>query len=126
MQNFSITKKAQREQRVEFGANNDGHLQKMFDCVRHALEIMDANLNKNYDDVEITSAYEAEDAINDYRNILRDVHVEALKSGDYTYEVGTLYSSILALYEKIGDFVINISQSIVKSQESTPAPAVEA
>lgn len=123
---ISITKKAQREQRVEFGANNDGHLQKMFDCVRHALEIMDANLNKNYDDVEITSAYEAEDAINDYRNILRDVHVEALKSGDYTYEVGTLYSSIFALYEKIGDFVINISQSIVKSQESTPAPAVEA
>lgn len=86
---------------------------------------MDVNLNTPYENVDISNAYQAEEAINDYRNMLRDVHVEAIKSGEYSYEVGTMYSSIYALYEKIGDFVINISQSIEKSQESTPAPVVE-
>lgn len=123
---ISLTKKEQREQNVKFGKINEDHLQKMFDCVQKSLMIMDSNLNKNYDDVDISNAYLAEDAINEYRNLLRDVHVEAIKSGEYTYEVGTIYSSIYALYEKIGDFVINISQAIVKSQESKEAPAPEA
>ncbi len=123
---ISLTKKEQREQNIKFGKINEDHLQKMFDCVQKSLMIMDSNLNKNYDDVDISNAYLAEDAINEYRNLLRDVHVEAIKSGEYTYEVGTIYSSIYALYEKIGDFVINISQAIVKSQESKEAPAQEA
>lgn len=117
---ISITKKAQREQNANFGQINDGHLQKMFECVRQSLVIMDSNLGKAYDDVEMASAYEAEEAINEYRNLLRDAHVEAIKSGDYTYEVGTLYSSMYAIYEKIGDFVINVSQAIEKSQETVP------
>ena len=122
---ISIMKKNQHVQNVQFGQINDGHLQKMYECVRHALLIMDENLSKDYDTVDISSAYQAEDEINEYRNLLRDAHVEAIKSGEYTYEVGTLYSSIYALYEKIGDFVINISQAIEKSQEVTPAPALE-
>lgn len=122
---ISITKKGQREQGVKFGQINDGHLQKMYKSVEQALLIMDANLHSDYDTVDISSAYEAENAINEYRNLLRDAHVEAIKSGEYTYEVGTIYSSLYALYEKIGDFVINISQSIEKSQETVPAPSVE-
>ena len=122
---ISIMKKNQHVQNVQFGQINDGHLQKMYECVRHALLIMDENLSKDYDAVDISSAYQAEDEINEYRNLLRDAHVEAIKSGEYTYEVGTLYSSVYALYEKIGDFVINISQAIEKSQEVTPAPALE-
>lgn len=122
---IALTKKSQREQNIKFGQINDGYLQKMYDCVQKALIIMDVNLNTPYENVDISNAYQAEEAINDYRNMLRDVHVEAIKSGEYSYEVGTMYSSIYALYEKIGDFVINISQSIEKSQESTPAPVLE-
>lgn len=123
---ISIMKKNQREQNIKFGQINEGHLQTMFNHVHRALEIMHDNLSKNYDDVDISSAYQIEETINEYRNLLRDAHVEAIKSGDYTYEVGTLYSSMYALYEKIGDFVINISQAIEKSQEVTPAPIIEA
>lgn len=119
---ISITKKMQREQDMNFGPNNDGHLLKMYDCVRQALVIMDSNLSKNYEDVDITSAYQAEETINEYRNLLRDAHLEAIKSGEYTYEVGTLYSSLYAIYEKIGDFVINVSQAIETSQETVAAP----
>ncbi len=122
---ISIMKKNQREQNIKFGQINDGHLQKMYDCVGKALNIMNENLGKNYDDVDISSAYQAEETINEYRNLLRDAHVEAIKSGEYTYEVGTIYSSVYALYEKIGDFVINVSQAIEKSQDSTPAPVPE-
>ncbi|MCQ2958561.1 MAG: Na/Pi cotransporter family protein [Bacteroidales bacterium] len=122
---ISIMKKGQHEQNFSFGQINDAHLLKMYECVRQSLVVMTKNLSMNYDDVDVTTAYQVEEAINEYRNLLRDAHVEAIKSGEYTYEVGTIYSSVYALYEKIGDFVINVSQAIAKSQETTPAPVPE-
>ena len=93
--------------------------------VKDALDIMHSNLSHDYEAVNISAAYQAEDKINEYRNLLRDVHVEAVKSGDYSFEVGTIYSSMYALYEKIGDYVINISQAIESSHVATHAPNLQ-
>ena len=82
-------------------------------------------MSHDYEAVNISAAYQAEDKINEYRNLLRDVHVEAVKSGDYSFEVGTIYSSMYALYEKIGDYVINISQAIESSHVATHAPNLQ-
>ena len=122
---ISITKKAQREQNIKFGPVNDAHLVKMFGFVKNALDIMHSNLSHDYEAVNISAAYQAEDEINEYRNLLRDVHVEAVKSGDYSFEVGTIYSSMYALYEKIGDYVINISQAIEASHVVKHAPNLQ-
>lgn len=122
---ISITKKAQREQNIKFGPVNDAHLVKMFGFVKNALDIMHSNLSHDYEAVNISAAYQAENEINEYRNLLRDVHVEAVKSGDYSFEVGTIYSSMYALYEKIGDYVINISQAIESSHVATHAPNLQ-
>jgi phosphate:Na+ symporter len=78
---------------------------------------MNKNLQMDYDTIDLEAAYNCENEINTYRNILRTNHLEAIKAGSYTYELGTLYSSIYALYEKTGDFVINVSEAMDNSQK---------
>ena len=43
---------------------------------------------------------------------LRTAHLDAIKSGKYDYSIGTAYSGLYALYEKLGDYVINVSEAI--------------
>lgn len=74
---------------------------------------MDENLKMDYDAIDIAPAEEAEEAINRYRDQLREEHLNALKKGTYDFAIGNAYSSLYALYEKLGDYVINISEAIV-------------
>ncbi|HOS17608.1 MAG TPA: hypothetical protein PKX15_11415, partial [Bacteroidales bacterium] len=48
--------------------------------------------------------------------VLRTQHFEDLKNQVYSYETGIFYSGIYALLEKIGDFVINITEAIVNTK----------
>ena len=73
---------------------------------------MDHNLNQPYNEINLDIAYLAEEHINSFRNQLRNQHLEAIKTGAYTYQAGTAYSGMYALYEKIGDYVINVSETI--------------
>jgi phosphate:Na+ symporter len=69
--------------------------------------------------VDLDTAYAAEHAINTYRDQLRSQHLDALKHGAYDYSIGNAYSSLYALYEKLGDYVINISEAIDGSRKHT-------
>ena len=77
---------------------------------------MDSNLH-DYDHVDLDAAYAAEHEINTYRDRLRSQHLDALKLGVYDYAIGNAYSSLYALYEKLGDFVINVSEAIDSSRK---------
>ena len=77
---------------------------------------MDANLH-DYDHVNLDAAYDAEHEINAYRDRLRAQHLDALKLGVYDYAIGNAYSSLYALYEKLGDYVINVSEAIDGSRK---------
>ncbi len=59
------------------------------------------------------AAEEAEQKVNACRDRLRVNHIEALKQGQYGYEVGNAYSSLYAQYEKLADFIINVSEAAV-------------
>ena len=83
----------------------------MSELVQNALNIMDNNL-KDYDHVDLDAAYRAEHEINAFRDRLRTQHLDALKLGVYNYAIGNAYSSLYALYEKLGDYVINVSEAI--------------
>ena len=81
---------------------------------------MDSNL-KDYDHVDLDSAYAAEKEINRYRDLLRSQHLEALRRGIYDYAIGNAYSSLYALYEKLGDYVINVTEAIDSSRKRVDA-----
>ena len=72
---------------------------------------MDANL-VDYDRADIEAAEAAEREVNTYRDELRAAHLEALKHGTYGYPIGNAYSTLYAQYEKLADFVVNVSESI--------------
>ena len=85
---------------------------KMIALVDGAYEAMMVNLNKT-NLTTIDNAREAEQRINDYRNLLREEHIVNLEKARYNYKAGGFYMDIINELEKIGDFIINISQALV-------------
>ena len=112
---IAMTRKNKRETAVHFDQGLNDNLKHMTELVQHALDVMDQNLNTEYSHIDLNAAYDAEHAINHYRDVLRSRHLDALKLGVYNFAVGNAYSSLYALYEKLGDYIINVSEAIDNS-----------
>ena len=91
-------------------------LNKMMDNVLKAYDVMVENL-KNENLKDITNAHNCEYNINECRNHLREEHIVNIESDSYNYLTGVYYMDVLAELEKIGDFLINISQAVVGKYE---------
>ena len=89
----------------------------MCDAVADAYEAMIYNLKAAHLGTltEITNAYNAEDRINNMRNHLRDSEIEAIESGSKNYPSSVYYMDVVNELEKMGDFIINISQDLEKA-----------
>jgi phosphate:Na+ symporter len=109
---LAALRKDKMETAVHFDAQQNENLDRMTQLVQHSLEVMDSNLQRSYSDIDLAAAYAAEDAVNSFRDQLRTAHLEAIKKGKYDYSIGTTYSAMYALYEKLADFVINVSEAI--------------
>ena len=55
--------------------------------------------------------------INECRNHLREEHIVNIESNSYNYLTGVYYMDVLSELEKIGDFMINISQAVRQKNE---------
>ena len=113
---IAMTRQSKREDAVHFDAGLNANLDHMTDLVQQALDVMDRNLHA-YDHVDLDDAYRVEHEINTFRDRLRNQHLDALKLGVYDYAIGNAYSSLYALYEKLGDYVINVSEAIDSSRK---------
>ena len=85
-------------------------LNKMMDLVQKGYDVMIENL-KNDSIKDITNAENCEYNINEYRNYMREEHIVNIENNSYNYLTGVYYVDILSELEKIGDFLINISQA---------------
>ena len=86
-------------------------LNKMMDLVQRSYDVMIENLrNKKYLR-DISNAENCEYNINECRNHLREEHIVNIESNSYNYLTGVYYMDVLSELEKIGDFMINISQA---------------
>ncbi len=90
------------------------HLDSMVSLVDHAYEAMITNLQSAHKGElsEISNAYNAEDRINNLRNHLRDAEIEEIESTRKNYQTSVYYMDIVNELEKMGDFLINISQTL--------------
>ena len=100
----------------EFDQETVKRLEEMVAAVDSAYEAMIANLDAAHKgELEnISNAYNAEDRINNLRNYLRDAEIEALESDRKNYQTSVYYMDIVSELEKMGDFIINISQNLEK------------
>ncbi|WP_286155832.1 Na/Pi cotransporter family protein [Parabacteroides goldsteinii] len=100
------------EQNISFPEELSNKLQHMFSLVDESIVIMCSNLNMEYTQVNAKKAYEIEQAINDYRTILKQEHLLAVEEKRYDYSLGIIYSDMFSECEKIGDYTINVTQAI--------------
>ena len=118
---IALTRKNKRADAVHFSNHLNANLAQMNALVENALMVMDGNL-VDYDHIDLRAAYDAERDINACRDRLRAEHLEALKQNVYGYAVGNAYSSLYAQYEKLADYVINVTESIDSTQKHSIHP----
>ena len=82
--------------------------------VDQAYDVMIENLKLAFNGKleEISNAYAAEDHINTLRNNLRDATIENIDSDKKSYHSSVYFMDIVSELERMGDFIINISQSL--------------
>jgi len=91
-------------------------LNRMADLVQKGYDVMIENLKTEHLR-DISNAQNCEYNINECRNHLREEHIVNIESDSYNYLTGVYYMDVLSEMEKIGDFLINISQAAVGKHE---------
>ena len=91
-------------------------LNKMMELVDKGYDVMIENLKAEHLH-DISNAQNCEYNINECRNHLREEHIVNIESNSYNYLTGVYYMDVLAELEKIGDFLINVSQAVVGKYE---------
>ena len=101
----------------EFDADSIKKLNQMTDLVEKAYDVMIENLHLAFSGKlnDIANAYAAEDHINTLRNNLRDAAIEDIDSNNKTYQSSVYFMDIISELERMGDFMINISQSLQRA-----------
>ena len=101
-----------------FDADTIKKLNAMVDLVDNAYDVMILNLSLAFDGKleEISNAYSAEDRINNLRNNLRDEEIESIEGERKNYQTSVYYMDIVSELETMGDFMINISQTLFKTK----------
>ena len=101
-----------------FDAETIKRLNAMIDLVDNAYRAMITNLTLASEGKleEISNAYSAEDRINKLRNSLRDEEIESIESDCKNYQTSVYYMDIVSQLETMGDFLINISQTLYKTK----------
>ena len=100
----------------EFDDETIKKLNAMVDAVDHAYKAMIQNLKLAFEGKleEISNAYSAEDRINNLRNNLRDEEIESIENDRKNYQTSVYYMDIVSELETMGDFMINVSQTLMK------------
>ena len=93
-------------------------LNRMLDLVDDAYKAMIFNLKAGYKSLaNISNASDAEYNINGYRNSLREEHIINIEKENYQYQTGVFYMDIVNELERIGDFIINVSEALIGENE---------
>ena len=100
--------------RKSFDEETIKQLNNMTDAVENAYNVMIANLLAAHSGTltDITNAYNAEERINNLRNYLRDKEIEDLENSRKNYQTSVYYMDIVNELERMGDFMINVSQDL--------------
>ena len=97
-----------------FDAETIAKVLKVVEAVDNAYVVMIANLEAAHAGTltQIKNAYDAEEEINTLRNDLREAEIEDIESNTKNYQTSVYYMDIVGKLEGMGDFIINVSQSL--------------
>ena len=90
-------------------------VEQAFDEIIHFAQISKNGAAYARSAVNETNAYNAEERLNSLRNNLRDAMIEDIEDGTNNYQTSVYYMDIINQYERMGDFMINISQDLERA-----------
>ena len=92
-------------------------LERLIGLIDDAYDAMHYNLETPLVQLpDIVNADEAEAKINACRDTLREEHLSNVEKSNYPYETGAFYMDVVNSLEKMGDFIINISQAQISAK----------
>lgn len=97
--------------KLEFTEGVEKKLHIMSGYLADAINVMIKNISSD-DNVSYEEALSIEREIDNYRNILKSDHLINLENKVYDYQIGIIYNDIFSEYEKMGDYIINVTQSL--------------
>lgn len=114
--NYSLAKTLRRKRKANIWFNQEvrDNLNHIFQLADEAYRVMLHNLEQDYSEINLGQAYEAEDNINKFRNKLRKQHLKNVEEEKYKYQAGVIYNDLFSEAEKLGDYIINVSEDIAE------------
>jgi phosphate:Na+ symporter len=115
--NLAKAIKRRNDGKSVFSDSQNHHIGHLFSLDEKALLRMNELLDMpeqeiTGDDIDISLNLETE--INNYRNQLKNDNIENINTKRYSYTDGVFYMDIVSECERLGDYVINVVQSVVK------------
>ena len=89
----------------------------IFNAVQTSLDLMNENLNNEYQNVKLDDALSTEKLINEIQNRLKQDQLNSVKEGKYNYNTGIIFLELITQAEKLGDLVINVSEAIYHASD---------
>ncbi len=88
-------------------------IDQMLKLLDNAYAVMIANLEKGFDGKpDVKLAVEAEVELNELRNRLREEEIRNIEEGKESYTSSVYYIDLISEIERMGDYIINISQAL--------------
>jgi phosphate:Na+ symporter len=115
--NYTMSRTLLRKKNLDVWFEQDmrDNINAMLELLDKALDNMMENLEKGYENiVDIGNAYECENAINDWRNQLKDGHIQSLDNNRYKYVTGVVYMDFIMEAEQMGDYIVNVSEAVME------------
>lgn len=113
---YGISKTLIRKQENKAPFNDEiySNIDMMFGYVHEAMSMMVKELTdiEGVDETELIHSYNKEREINNLRNQLRQGNVTNINDQHYDYQSGIFYMDIIADLEKIGDYIINVVDTL--------------
>ncbi len=107
--------KRKMEAETEFEEYILESINSMYELMDKALENMQNLLkNKKVTESDLANSKHIENSINEKRNLLKQENVENLNLKRYSYQNGVFYIDIISDCERMGDYIINVIESLEK------------
>lgn len=117
------TMKRKRDSKIWFSQEIRNNMNKMFELLDEALLTMIQNLEQGQKNPNINMgpAYDAEERVNKLRELLKEDHIKNVEANKYKYQAGVIYSDLFNDSEKMGDYIINVSEAIAEIEKPVKA-----
>ena len=112
--NLKETAEEMRDKHIRFSVDGKAELDVMGAAVREILDMaVEVFLNN---DTQLAAEVEPLEQVIDYlQNEIKNRHIERLKRGECTTELGFVFQDVLTNYERVADHCSNIAICIIES-----------